>query len=458
LQKLLNFFELHDECLLFLYMKKVIIIGAGVAGISAAIEICQSGHEVELLEQKSQIGGRIYSIEDKASGDLIDNGQHLLTGAYLRFLKILEILGTDDNIKKQKSLSIDFYTKNGISSLDTSKLPGSLGMLYGLLALKNIKFSSKLAAISLAVKLKAGLEGNTDEDCYTFLKRHNQGDDLITLFWESLILATINADMNVAPAKLLVNVLKKAFFADRKSAVLMFPTSDLNHLLEPLGEFLAMHNSNLRLSAKVEKLNIVDNVCIGVTLSNGEIIESDAVIIAVPPYSLQKILPANSPIAEFTSKMTYSPIISVYFWFEQDLFDFDFAGVIGYHSQWVFNRRRLIDVESPKYGGHITVTVSAAESLMKMSLDDIAELVFEEIRVIFNLGMEIRSMRHKVIIEKFATPLFTCENEKQRPSESTDIDRLFIAGDWCNTGLPATIESAAISGLNAAKLTQKVLD
>jgi squalene-associated FAD-dependent desaturase len=438
-------------------MKKVIVIGAGVAGISAAIEICQSGHEVLLLEQKAQIGGRIYSIEDNVSGDLIDNGQHLLTGAYHRFLEILKILGTDGQIKKQKSLAIDFYSKNGLTRLDSSKLPGSLGMLFGLLALKNIKITSKLAAISLAIKLKIGMEGNTDEDCHTFLRRHNQGDDLITLFWEPLILATINADMRTAPAKLLVNVLKKAFFADRQSAVLMFPTADLNQLLEPLAGFLANNNSKIKLSAKVAKLNISENVCKGVTLSNGEIIEADAVIIAVPPYSLQKMLPNDSVLAEFATKLTYSPIISVYFWFEHDLFDFDFAGIIGYNSQWIFNRRRLIDVESPKYGGHITVTVSAAESLMKMSLDEIAELVFEEIREIFKLDKEIRYMRHKVIIEKFATPLFTCENEKQRPHESTALEGLFVSGDWCDTGLPATIEGAAISGLNAAKLAKKFL-
>lgn len=438
-------------------MKKVIIIGAGVAGISAAIEICQSGHEVVLLEQKSQIGGRIYSIEDNISGDLIDNGQHLLTGAYHRFLEILKILGTDGQIKKQKSLSIDFYSKNGTTSLDTSKLPGSLGLLYGLLSLQNIKFVSKLAAINLAIKLKIGLEGNTDEDCHTFLRRHNQGEDLITLFWEPLIMATINAEMNVAPAKLLVNVLKKAFFADRKSAILMFPTTDLNQLLEPLDEFLAKNNSKIKLSTKVAKLNFIENTCKGVILSNGEIIEADAVIIAVPPYSHQKMLPSESPLAEFAMKMTYSPIISVYFWFEQDLFDFDFAGIIGYHSQWIFNRRRLIKIESPKFGGHITVTVSAAESIIKMSLDDIAELVFDEIRMVFKIDDEIKPIRHKVIIEKFATPLFTCENEKQRPSESTDIEGLFVSGDWCDTGLPATIEGAAISGLNVAKLTKKFL-
>lgn len=436
-------------------MKKVVIIGAGIAGISSAVELCQSGFEVILIEQKPQIGGRIYSIADKASGDLIDNGQHLLTGAYHRFMEILKILGTADKIKQQKSIIIPFYSKSGNITLDSSKFPGSMGMLYGLLALKSVSFKSKLAAVILMIKIKAGFEGDTDVGCDDFLKRHKQGEDLIELFWEPLILATINADINTASAKLLVNVLRKAFLAGRQSAALMFPKTDLSDLLQPLEYFLQKNNSKLIKSAKASKLNIVDRNCIGVELATGELIASDALILAVPPYSIHKLLPVDSKLYDFVHNLSYSPIISVYFWFEDDLFDFDFAGIIGYDSQWIFNRRKIIEINNSKFRGHITVTVSAANELMKMSLDAIANHVFAELKIIFNLRDEIKPTWQRVIIEKFATPLISSIVEGQRPSECTDIRGLYVAGDWCDTGLPATIEGAALSGLNAAAMIKE---
>jgi squalene-associated FAD-dependent desaturase len=430
-------------------MEKIIIVGAGVAGISAAMQLCDAGCEVEIFEQKMQVGGRITAIHDIASGDTIDNGQHLLTGAYTRFLEILEQLGTSKGVTAQKSLKIPFFSKSGNSTLDTSILPGSLGLLAGLLLMRKIKLSSKIRALNLMVKIKFGLQ-DVDSDCLEFLLKHDQNKDMIDFFWEPLVLATINAPLNQAPAKLMINVLKKAFLADRKSSVLIFPAIDLASLVEPFGKDIESRGGKLHLGKKVVRIIFENNTFRGVELSDGSVRKADSAVLAIPEYSFTKLIPD-----EYLSKLKnhsfeHSPILSVYYWFDKDYFDFDFAGIVGYKSQWIFNRRRIIKFQSGKFAGHITVTVSAADELLKLSQDETAKLIFEELKDVLNLNDSIQPIRHRVIIEKFATPLITVESEKRRPKEKTQIKGLYLAGDWCDTGLPATIEGAAISGKKAA--------
>jgi len=428
-------------------MEKVIIIGAGVAGISAAMRLCDAGRKVEIFEQKSQVGGRITAIYDNPTGDTIDNGQHLLTGAYSRFLEILEKLGTSDSIISQNALKIPFYSKDGQSLLDTSLLPGSFGMLAGLLKMDKIKFSSKIKAIKLLTMIKLGLN-DYESDCKTFLLKHKQSKDMLDHFWEPLVLATINAHLNTAPAKLLINVLKKAFLADRKSAVLMFPAVDLASLVEPVGRYIKNAGGTLNTSQKVSRLIFNEERCTGIELSNRNIVRADNIIVTVPDYAFKKLLPDE--IAVKFSNFSYSPILSIYYWFDKDYFDFEFAGVVGYKTQWIFNRRRILKHKSANYPGHITVTISAADELITLPQDEISKMIFDELAEIFSLEQSVKPLRHRVIIEKFATPLFSPESEKKRPAEKTVIQGLYIAGDRCETELPATIEGAAISGMNAA--------
>lgn len=360
-------------------MEKIIIVGAGVAGISAAMQLCDSGCDVEIFEQKMQVGGRITAIHDLASGDTIDNGQHLLTGAYTRFLEILERLGTSEGVTAQKSLKIPFFSKSGNSALSTSILPGSLGLLTGLLSMRQIKLSSKIRALNLLVKIKLGLQ-DEDSDCLEFLLNHKQNKDMIDFFWEPLVLATINAPLNQAPAKLMINVLKKAFLADRKSSALIFPSIDLASLVEPFGKYIESRGGKLHLGKKVMRIIIENNAFRGVELSDGSISKADSAIMAIPEYSYAKLIPE-----EYASKLNnysfeHSPILSVYYWFDKDYFDFDFAGIVGYKSQWIFNRRRIIKSQSGKFAGHVTVTVSAADELLKLSQDETAKLIFEDSR------------------------------------------------------------------------------
>ncbi len=430
-------------------MKKVIIVGAGVAGISAAMKLCDAGCELEIFEQKLQVGGRISAVHDLASGDTLDNGQHLLTGAYTRFLQILRQLGASESITVQKSLTIPFFSKYGSSILDSSVFPGSLGLLAGLLSMRQIKFSSKLRALNLLLKIKFG-SLNEDSDCLTFLLNHNQQKDMLDFFWEPLVLATINAPLPKAPTKLMINVLKKAFLAERKSSVLIFPALDLASLVEPFAKYTENRGVKLNLGKKVSRIIIENNTFRAIELSDGTIIHAEKAIIAVPDYCLAKIIPEQYQSILPNYKFEYSPILSVYYWFDKDYFDFDFAGIVGYKSQWIFNRRRIVKSHPGKFAGHITITVSAADELLKLSLQDIAKFIFEELKDVLNLDGSIQPLRHRVILEKFATPLFTVESEKKRPQEKTHISGLFIAGDWCDTGLPATIEGAAISGRKAA--------
>ncbi len=435
-----------------------IIIGAGIAGITAAVALAERKVRVTLLDARAYPGGRVRSFADKTSGEIIDNGQHLLMGCYKHSLNLLETLGTRNQLQAQRRLRVAFAEADGRQAvLDSSLLPGKLGMAAGIARLQGLSFRDKMLALRLAARLRIGWLRSKNMSAEEFLRRHKQSESLIRRLWEPIILATLNARPDQAAASLFVTVLQLAFFADEESARLLFPRRGLSELLAPLPDWLAAKGGALKLHTTVRELLLRDDKVRGVILNDGSELSSDIVISALPARSLGRVIPAETakrPEFRALQHCKTSPIISVYLWFDRSFLATEFTAMLGSSIQWVFNRRALCETAEElrqRYPGHVALTVSAADDIVNASSDAIIDLALRELRAAFPAARAAKLLHGTVIKEKSATFLATAAFEPLRPSPLTGLQNFVLAGDWTDTWLPATIEGAALSGIRAAR-------
>ena len=431
--------------------KKIAVIGAGIAGLSAALNLAENGFEVHLFEQKSSIGGRVSSIYDNTANEEIDNGQHLLIGAYSNFLNFLKKIKSDKFIEAQKSLNVNFIDALGADdSLDTSMFFGKLGTIFGFIKLKNIDLNDKINLFIFLIKIQFNLVNFNNQNCLDFLKNNGQSNNIIKRFWEPLILAILNNCPENSSAELLVISLKKAFFSNSENSKLIFPTNDLNTLLQNFIPFFENFDGKLHLNNKVTNINFANNHIESIQINDTEL-SFDYYIFAVTPNVLIKLLPKEILESDFNylQNFKYSPIISVYFWFDKPVFEQKFAATLNTKTQWIFNRRKILSNKNYNFAESISITISNAEQLKNLSNSEISNIIFEELKQLLKIPSDVKLLHSRVIKELMATISISSDVEKIRPNPETNYTNLFLAGDWTNTKLPATIEGACLSGIIA---------
>jgi zeta-carotene desaturase len=444
--------------------KRVIIIGAGISGIAAAMELVNNGLEVVLLETKASIGGRFYSFADKTTGEIIDNGQHIFVGAYKTFFQILEELGTMSLLKRQDSLRISFYDNTGIKSLlDTSLLGGKAGMAAGLIRLKKISLKSKFNALVFFKEvINNKVEVKENETAFDLLIRYRQGNDIIERFWGPMVVATLNNDVRSAPGSLLVQVLKSAFFAGEESARIYLCRTALSELIKPFEGWLSERGGEILYYNSVDKILHNEKEVLFVQSKNGFKYSADAYISTVQYNVLENIVPVLKLFGNETLKkhLQFSTIISVYCWYDKEFIEDEFAALLGTNIQWVFNKRKIAMTDETIrviFPCHLALTISAANDLNKLNQEEIINIVRSELDEVFPSSRNAKLLHYKIIKDNRATLKITPEIERYRPLPTTEYKNLFLAGDWTSTKLPATVEGAAISGFNAAREVMKYL-
>jgi hydroxysqualene dehydroxylase len=430
-----------------LHVMKALVIGGGWAGIAAAMEAARLGWQVDLVEERPYLGGRARSFIDRTTGDMIDNGQHVMMGCYHELLRIVRDLGTDHLLESQRALRVAFVDEfRGLDVLDASQMPGKLGMAWGLMRLRNLSVSARLAIMRLALTVLRSPVAGKGLTCEEFFVRTGQPQGAVKRFWEPLVLATLNAPVSAAPAELLATVLRLAFFGTTDDAKLLIPIGGLSDLIEPFPAWLAVRGGNVHASTGVDRLQIVDGRAVGAVLSDGSNIDVDVVISAVPQRALARLALTSDVGLVQPAEPEMSPIVSVYLWYDHPWMAVDFAAALGTTIQWVFNKKRTVD-------GLVALTVSAASDIVRAPSEEIIRSCDSELRRLFAGTMTNSELKQGVVIkEKHATPCITPAVHAKRPATdalSVQVRNLFLAGDWTQTQLPATLEGAARSGVAA---------
>lgn len=421
-------------------MKKIIVIGGGFAGLTASVLLSERGFKVELYESSPKLGGRAYSFHHSPTGDLIDNGQHIMMGCYHYTLKFLRKIEAEKNIELLSPLHVSYIERGGRQfelkarhNIYPLNLFGAIMRFGGLPVRKRFKLF--LPFISLLYPFKH--EKMTVEE---WILKLNQDDEIVERFWKLLAISTLNAPLDQISAEQFKTILRIMFLTGNKSSAIVLPKHDLSNMYVYYARhFIEKHGGKVFLSRRITGLDFENDKISAIHFEGKTVKDFDFVITAIPPYALQKILPEKYlPLPP--GEIKYSPILTLHLWLKNNPFTEKYYGLIDSKIHWIFN-----------HGKHISLVASAAEELAPLKEEELVDLFLDELKNYFPLFYRELVTDKKLIIEKRATFIVTPEIHKKRQEIINKKSDIIFAGDWVNTGLPSTIESAVKSGYKGAQ-------
>jgi hydroxysqualene dehydroxylase len=441
--------------------KDAIVIGAGFAGLSAAVALAEHGVRVTVLEGKPALGGRAYSFTDPDTGDFVDNGQHVLMGCYGETLDFLKRIGAYDQLVFHEDLEIEMLAGHGQSAmLKTLRLPGPLHMTAALFGYRHLSIAERLSVMRGGLRMLAMRRFGDGQlrrlTVAQLMDRLGQSEHARRCFWYPLSIATLNDEPGSSSAQQLAEVLKRAFFSRRRrDSAFVYSRVGLTdlyctgatRLVERAGGTVVSHSF-----VEMLELGAGGNVA-SVRLRDGRRIEASDFISAVPAPQLLRLLPENAVADPFFSRfadLSSSPIICVHVWLDREVTNSPFIGFIGTTTQWLFNKRQIFAQRGEAHPGYLSFVISGARKLVDLSNQEILDIVINDLHTMIPASREATVVKSLVLKEKNATMAPDLRSHELRPTAKTPLANFFLAGDWIQTELPATIESAVISGRAAA--------
>jgi len=422
-------------------MRSCIIIGGGIAGLASAAFLTKQKIKVTLFESSPKLGGRAYSFTDKKSNDIVDNGQHILMGCYSDTINFLKLIGADKNFIYQKRLKINFLKPgNELVSLKSISSLYPFNLLLALLKFNAISYKERLSIINFILKLPfLSHQKLITKSVRDWLIQSYQSEDTISTLWEVIAIGALNTNIDRASALMFREILIKIFFNGNFASTIILPKYGLSEsYIENAKIFIEVNGGNINLSSPVKELVISDDRLTEVKTTEESYRNFDYVLSAIPYNTLTAIYPDlfNDEKIEFE----YSTILNVHIWLKSNPLKDDFYGLISSPVHWIFNKK-----------SRINLVISDADYLNDKSSEEIYNMCVDEL-IKYTEIKESDILDYKVLKEKRATFIPSNKIIYSRPSSKTKISNLFLAGDWTDTGLPSTIESAVKSGRIAAEL------
>ena len=323
----------------------VVVLGAGFAGLSAAVRLTRAGARVLVLEARSRLGGRATAFPDRDTGELVDNGQHVLMGCYTDTFEFLRDIGAQDNVRLDPQLAITMIDRAGRRTrLSCPALPAPLHLAAGVLEWEALSWRDRLSLLGMATPLKHARRelkpgatmraASPDETVTSWLIRNGQTPRLRELLWDPLALAALNQPPEQAAAPPFARVLAEMFSDDPRAAAIALPTKPL-HLMyaEPARAYLEAHGSAVRTGAAATITLTTDRRAVAGVRVGGEAWPADRVISSVPWFALGGLFdeapPALHGVLDRAARMASSPIVTVNLWFDRPVLELPFVGLPG---------------------------------------------------------------------------------------------------------------------------------
>ena len=435
------------------------VIGGGLAGIAAACSLADRGVPVTLLEKRPYLGGRAFSFPDAETGRHIDNGQHIYLRCCTAYTGLLQRLGVFDRTTLQRRMRAVVIDRDGArGELNAAPLlPSPLHLLPSFLTYPHLSLREKLRAATAMLsimrtdraKRRDALEAESFRD---WLVRHGQSERAIAALWDLLTLPVFNDTVDAISAYMGLMFFQDGMLAGRHSADIGISRVGLTELVaDAARRYIEDRGGHVLTSQNVTAIEMKDGAVTGVT-AGGDFMPADAIVTAVPWDALPRLLPPDiASVANVAAAETleWAPIINVHVWYDRPIIDEPFLAVLDSPLQWVFNRTHIQGSSEPEQ--HLCISVSGAWEYASMGRDALRELFLNEMARVFPAAAEATVERFLVVKQVNATFRCTPGAQSLRPSQRTPIPGLTLAGDWTQTGWPATMESAVRSGLLAAE-------
>jgi len=433
----------------------VVVVGGGVAGLSAATALAGADRRVLVLEARGELGGRATAFADRTTGERVDNGQHVLLGCYRETFTLLRRIGAEGHVRIQPTLEVPYLDAAGRRSvLRCPPLPSPLHLLAGVMRWDALPWRERLSVLRLArplLRARAALRtpASAGETVSAWLTRHGQRGRLREWLWEPLAVAALNQSPSEAAAAPFVRVLAEMFGRDRTDASLALPLVPLHEMYAlPARRYVESRGGEVRLHA-LARVHVADGEVAAIDV-RGERIACRRVVAAVPWFGLRALLAGDlepmEPIIANAERLESKPIVTVNLWYDRTVMDDLFVGLPGRAMQWVFDKRQAFGERA----SHLSLVSSGADALAALDNPALIDLASREVAASIPGARGATLLRGTVIREKRAT-FSLAPGQPPRPATATPIRGLVLAGDWIDTGLPGTIESAALAGHRAAE-------
>ena len=445
----------------------VVILGGGIAGIAAALELLDAGRQVTLIEARGFLGGRAFSFTDRQTGLSMDNGQHVIVGCCTQFMDFLDRLGARDQWFLQEHLRIPVYSREGkTGALASSRLPAPLHLLPSFLAYPHLGPVDKLRA--LGGMLRARLTDRHQPQLehitfYRWLRDNLQSERAINNLWNLVVEPTLNDNVRDVSAAMGLMIVQDGMLAGANGANLGYA---LDGLLQSIGEparrLLEKRGGRLILGDPIRRVRLGQGSessgtagrATSLELASGRRLCGETFVSSLPFSALLKALPPEAANLDFfrnIGRLEWSPILNLHILCDRPVMDEPFCAFVDSPLQWVFNRS-LIAGEGIAEGKQLlTVSVSAAWQYIDLPQEELKEAFLAEFAQVFPPARQAVVERISVVKQRDATVRCLPGANLLRPGADTPISNLFLAGEWTNTGWPSTMEGAVRSGYRAAR-------
>jgi len=418
---------------------RVAVIGAGWAGMAAAVTLIEHGARVVVFEASRQLGGRARRVT--LDGMDLDNGQHILIGAYTETLRLMQVVGVDPQVALMR-LPLELRTASGFH-LKFAPLPAPLHLAVGLLGARGLGFADRVRAARFMHGLRAaGFRLRRDDTVAALLSARHQSEVLRRLLWEPLCVSALNTPADRASAQVFANVLRDTLGGGRAASDLLLPRTHLGALFpEAAAGFVTRCGGEVRLGTSVRTL---DAGADAIRLDTDPAPFARAVVACGPQHAtpLLRTDPRLSGVAQSIEGLEHEPIYTVYLQYPEAVsLPFPMFGFTDGLLQWAFDRGALSGQR-----GLVAGVLSASGRHEALNHPDLATAIHGELAA--GLPNLPAPRWTRVIAERRAT--FSCRPGLARPAIATPVEQVLLAGDYTASDYPATLESAVRSGVAAA--------
>jgi squalene-associated FAD-dependent desaturase len=415
----------------------VAVIGAGYAGMAAAVELAARRIPVKVFEASRTLGGRARRV--RVEGVPLDNGQHILVGAYGELLRLMRLVGAaPERLLERQPLALLYP---GRMALRAPRLPAPLHLAAALLGARGLPVTARLGAVRFMQRMKAaGFRLSADTSFDELMARHGQHEAARRYLWEPLCVSALNTPPREASAQIFLNVLRDSLAAEREASDLLLARADFSALFpEPAEQFVRGRGGEVLRGTPIQT---VHREPFGFRLEgDGTGATYTHVIAAVAPYHLAALtahLPRLAPTLETVDRFAYEPILTAYLGYGRAVpLPAAMVGVGG-AAHFLFQRTERI----------VTAVTSASGPHLDLAREELLRRIHGEIEAV--AGALPPPEWSRVIVEKRAT--FACRPGVRRPGCETPVADFLICGDYVASDYPATLESAVRSGVQAAGL------